>query len=112
MDNLDRHRLIRAAAPREAGPDRRERVLGAPSIEYLAQALASSGCNLDSMDSCIEALIARGIRPSSVGEQYDEIVAQARRIREQPPGLAERIVGIWFFVAMVPIVAFASTMGG
>lgn len=97
---------------RERAPDRRERVLGAPSIEYLAQALASSGCNLDSMDSCIEALIARGIRPSSVGDQYDEIVAQARRIREQPPGLGEIVACVWFFATMTACIGVASLIGG
>ena len=99
-------------SPRESGPDRRERVLGAPSIEYLAQALASSGCDLYSMESCVEALVARGVRPSSVGEQYDEIVAKAREMRNQPPGLGEIVACIWFFVAAIPAIGIMSLVGG
>ena len=95
---------------RERAPDRRERVLGAPSPELVAKHLAESGCDLNRWDHCCEALIARGVRPSAVPD-LEEAIAMARALRDEPPGLTERIAGILFFAAMLPAVAFASTLG-
>ena len=108
MDNLDFDKLMARADRRDSGADRRERVLGAPSPEYIAEVLAASGCRLDDDAACVEVLVGRGIRPSSLSiDDWPRVIAMATEART-PPGLAETIVGIWFFVAMVPAVAFAS----
>ena len=65
---------------RERAHDLKVRVLGAPSLQLMAQWLAESGCDLTQWDQCCEVLIARGVRPSAVKE-LDLVITRARVIR-------------------------------
>lgn len=66
---------------REGAADRRSRVLGAPSLDYLADILARSGCNLASESAIIEAFVASGVRPSDVNHDWNALVGRAAELR-------------------------------
>lgn len=70
------------AEGKERAADRRARVLGAPSLDYLADILARSGCNLSSDSAIIEAFVASGIRPSDVTHDWTALRERAAELRK------------------------------
>lgn len=54
----------------------------------LAAILAESGCDLASDDACVEALVARGVRPSEINVDWHSAKTRAHDLRAQTGGHA------------------------